>query len=68
MELIQTVDPWVMLRDYVSQEFSTQRKAAEAFGVSENYMCVVLSGRKPLTASMLERLGLERLVVYRVKP
>ena len=42
-----------------------QRTLAHELGISESYLCDVLKGRKEPGESILEPLGLERVIRYR---
>jgi len=46
----------------------TQKALADHLGVSDAYLSDVLNGRKDPGESILEPLGLERVVTYRRKP
>ena len=44
----------------------TQLTLATAIGVSASFLCDVMHGRREPTGKVLEYLGLERVVVYRI--
>ncbi len=41
-----------------------QRALAREWGVSQQYLCDVVNGRRPISESILDRLGLRRVVSY----
>ena len=55
----------VLLQKRVSER-GTQKAVAVDLGVSEQYLSDVLNGRREPGEAMLEALGLERVVTYRV--
>lgn len=42
-----------------------QKKLADQFGVSPQYLCDIVNGRRDLSDAMLEKLGLRRTIVPR---
>ncbi len=47
---------------------SSQSAVADELGVSKQYLCDVLKGRRDLGQKMLDGLGLQRIVAYRNAP
>jgi DNA-binding transcriptional regulator YdaS (Cro superfamily) len=43
----------------------SQRAAAKALGISEVYLSDLKHGRRPMSAKVLAKLGLQRIVVQR---
>jgi plasmid maintenance system antidote protein VapI len=43
----------------------TQRRYAAQIGVSQQYLCDVLRGRRGVSAELAQKLGYERLEVFR---
>lgn len=42
-----------------------QKDVAERLGISPQYLCDVLKGRRDISAHLAERLGYERIVAFR---
>jgi hypothetical protein len=42
-----------------------QRALSREWGVSQQYICDVINGRRPISDSLLEKLGLRRTVISR---
>lgn len=59
---MKEMDPIAVLRQVVKQHGS-QTKAADALGVSGAYLSDLLNGNRPVSARILQQLGLERKVV-----
>ena len=57
-------DPGQVLRDFVAR-FHTQGLAAAALGINQAYLSDLLRGKRLSSANMLEKLGLERIVIER---
>jgi plasmid maintenance system antidote protein VapI len=55
-----------LLETFVSG-FDTQKSAAEALGISSSYLNDILKGNRPIPSHVLDRIGLERVVSFRVK-
>jgi transcriptional regulator with XRE-family HTH domain len=55
-------DPVMQLRERVGS--SSQASVAEEMGVSQQYLSAVLTRRKAPGKSILNALGLERLIIY----
>ena len=62
MSHIIPVNPVIVLRTYVSAHAS-QQAAAQALGISPQYITDLLRGRRGFSAAMLSKLGLARIVV-----
>ncbi len=58
------VDPLERLREYVTRH-GTQRAAAAALHVSDSYLSDLLNRRRPFSAIVLERLGLQWTITER---
>lgn len=52
------------LRAHVARKYRRQRFAAEAWGVSQPFVSLVLSGRKAPTQQILDDAGIVRTVSY----
>jgi DNA-binding transcriptional regulator YdaS (Cro superfamily) len=55
-----------VLEAFVSR-FETQKAAAEALGISTSYLNDILKSNRPIPSHVLDRIGLERVVSFRVK-
>lgn len=58
---MKTLDPHAELERHCEQ-FKTYTAAAEALGITGPYLRDMLHGRRDISANMLERLGLKRIV------
>lgn len=47
---------------------ATQSEAAGFIGISPQYLSDMLAGKRAIGEKVLQWLGLERVVIYRVKP
>ena len=56
------IDPLEALRTFIAKH-GNQRKAAKALGISEPYMTDLVHGRRRVSDSLLEKLGLRRTIV-----
>lgn len=52
------------LRDFV-KDAGSQKLAANVLGISQQYLCDLLKGRRDFSDLVCERLGFERIVLYR---
>lgn len=43
----------------------SQKSAAKALGISQQYLCDLLKGRRPFSARVLQKLGLQQVIVVR---
>ena len=43
----------------------TQKRAAKDLGISQQYLCDVLKGRREISATLADQLGYERVVMFR---
>jgi len=59
---MKPIDPAARLQAFVSK-YPTQRKAAEALGISGPYLSDLLNGRREFSNTILKRLDLRRIVV-----
>ncbi len=59
---MKTWDPRKTLEQVV-KEAGTQRAAADKLDISQQYLCDLLSGRRPFSEKMLAKLGLESVIV-----
>jgi DNA-binding transcriptional regulator YdaS (Cro superfamily) len=48
----------------VVRTYGTQKKAAHALGVSQQYLTDVLHGRREIGATLLSALGYRKVVLY----
>jgi len=55
-----------LLREYVCQ-FSTQTMAARSMGIHPNFLSDVLNRRLPIGPTIMEIIGVEKVVTYRKK-
>ena len=55
------------LRMYIERHFDKKKDAAEHWGVSGNYLSMILSSTKPPTKEILDELGYERVKMYKFK-
>lgn len=53
----------IMLRDLVAA-MGTAKAAAESLGISDQYLCDILRGRRDISAALAHKLGFERRVIY----
>ncbi len=60
--LVKPVDPIETLRAFVAN-YPTQRQAAAALGISPVYLSDILNERRDFSNTVLEKLGLKRIVV-----
>jgi hypothetical protein len=59
---MNVIDPTVRLGRLV-RRCGTQRAAAAHIGISHNYLCDLLHGRRTYSDRVLERLNLRRIIV-----
>ncbi len=59
---VKPVDPIEALRAFVATH-QTQRQAAAALGISQAYLSDILNERRDVSETVLEKLGLKRIVV-----
>lgn len=52
------------LCNYINQSFKTQKEAAKSFEVTDGFLSMVLTGKKPITEAMAHRLSLTRQTVF----
>lgn len=57
---MRSVTPIKLLRQFVRQ-YRSQREAAEALGVSQNYLSQVLTGTRAMPQLFLDRLEIRRV-------
>lgn len=50
---------------HTRKKYGTQKAAAEALGVSEQYLSAVINGRKPISRKFLDEIGCCRVLAYR---
>lgn len=60
------MDPIAILRKRAKN--ISQKALATELGISQQYLCDVLAGRREPGNSILEPLGLEKRITYRRKP
>lgn len=53
---------------FMVQEAGSQKVVARRLGVSQSYICDVLSGRREVSASLARKLGYQRYVGYLLLP
>jgi plasmid maintenance system antidote protein VapI len=63
LKSMATIDPLQMLKAECKK--SSQSKVAKRLGVSRQFICDVLKGRRDITDRLLEGLGVEKRVTYR---
>lgn len=63
---MKTVDPITVLRRYVAP-YRTYKEAASALDVHPSQLSDYLLGRRPLPQKLLDRLGLQRTIVFGAK-
>jgi hypothetical protein len=56
------INPRSFLQIYV-REFPSQAAAARAMGISRSYLNHILAGRKSFSESILDKIGLKRVLV-----
>ena len=61
---MQQVNPVAHIKALVKRA-GTQVKAAKRLGVSQQYLCDILAGRRKVSAAMLKKLGLLTVIVSR---
>jgi len=57
-----SIDPLARLKAFVG-DYTTQRAAAKALGVSAPFLTMVLKGDRQIPGKILRRLGLQREIV-----
>lgn len=50
---------------HVRRKYGKQKAAAEALGVTEQYLSAVINGHKPISRKLLNEIGCERVIGYR---
>ena len=55
----QEIDIREVVRAHVAKKYGTQRAAADAWGVTQPFVCAVLNGQRPVTAAMAADAGYE---------
>jgi antitoxin component HigA of HigAB toxin-antitoxin module len=61
---MKNANPIDVLHEYV-ERFDTHGAAAKKLGISTSYLSDLLHGRRTFTTPMLNKLGLQRVVVER---
>ncbi len=59
---MRVVDPVIELRKFV-ERYDLQREAAQALGISQQFLSGMLLGRQNISDRVLEQLGLKRGVL-----
>lgn len=59
------IDLLTTLRTHVAAHYGNQRRAAAAWGVTQQFVSLVLTGKCPPNDVILDDVGLVRVVVYR---
>lgn len=59
------VDAKGQLRGLV-RAHASQKLAAKQLGISQQYLCDLLKGRRPFSARVLDKLGLRQVIVRKV--
>lgn len=59
---MKEIDVIKKLKGFIYSEYGSQRAFAKAYNVSPAYINLVLQGKKPLTDTLLEPIGVRKVV------
>ena len=48
-------------------KLGSQRKVANHLGITQQYLCDILAGKRHISSAVAHKLGFERAVIFRVK-